>query len=341
MHDKTTFVFSTLMLSLVVAFLWHSQPGLARSRVPTDAELAELGFSTKTLQVGALERMFLVMPPSNKNQAAAVLIVLHGGTQSMRRIFAPDAGATLGWPALAKRANVLLLVPNAVDPETGNPGSDSQNWNDLRRNVSRKSPADDVAFITKMIAWAHKNYNTDIDRVYVTGASNGGMMTFRLLMELPDTFAAGAAMVAALPVDMAMAQVPARPTPLLIGNGTLDPLVKWEGGEIAGDRGEMQSVSATINWWRKANKTRVTGIKVQNLPDNDPQDGCRMIRRHYPASSGGADVVTLEMRGGGHAIPSAQFKLANRWLIRRFIGPVCRDAEGTQLIWRFLTGYKR
>jgi polyhydroxybutyrate depolymerase len=327
---------------LLFALVWGlGQEAAARSPVPTTEDLAAMGLEARSVQVGQLKRHFLVLPPDDSERAAAVLIVLHGGTQSMRRIFAPDAGATRGWPALARRENVLLLVPNAVDPETGDPGSDSQNWNDLRRNVSKKSTADDVRFMKDLIIWAKANHNIDRRRIYVTGASNGGMMTFRLLMEMPDSFAAAASMVASLPADMTVAQTPAQSTPLMIGHGTLDPLVKWEGGRIAGDRGEMQSVADTVNWWIAANKANSKPARVRTIKDRDPGDNCKIIERTYRAKAGGADIVTLEMQGGGHNIPSARYPLADRWIVRRLIGPVCKDAEGIELIWRFLSGYER
>jgi polyhydroxybutyrate depolymerase len=41
-----------------------------------------------------------------------------------------------------------------------------------------------VHFISALIDHLEKKYNIDNERVYVTGISNGGMMTFRLGCEL-------------------------------------------------------------------------------------------------------------------------------------------------------------
>ncbi len=311
-----------------------------RETPPTSEAIAALGLLETSIDVQGTERWFLVQPPRDPSQAAPILLVLHGGTQSMRRLFAESAGATRGWPDLARRENILLLVPNAVNAATGDTRSDDQNWNDLREGVSRKSNAEDVGFLLGLISWASRNYNTDPARVYITGASNGGIMTFRMLMEAPERFAAGAAFVAALPADGENFVKPAKHTPLLIANGTDDPLMKWEGGRIAGGRGITRSVSDTIKWWVAANGAEPQPFETSQLPDRDPNDNCTIEKRSYKAKKPGAPVVTYTMKGGGHNMPSAKYDLPDTWAVRWFIGPVCRDVEGVELIWEFLAQYR-
>ena len=166
-------------------------------------------------------------------------------------------------------------------------------------------------------------------------------MTFRLLIEAPDKFAAGAAFISALPREPFEIKHATKPTPILIANGTLDPLVFWNGGKIAGNRGETRSVADTISWWIQANKAAANPQSIVKLPDIDPNDQCTIERREYPAQSGGAVVLTYTMIGGGHNIPSAKYPLEDRPIIRRFIGPVCKDVEGIELAWEFLSKHTR
>lgn len=329
-----TVLFLALTCSLAEAQLF-------RRAAPTTAELSALGLQERSLRVGATTRWLLLQQPPDGQRPAPILIVLHGGGQSMRRMFDAGAGATRGWPELARRENALLLVPNGTNPDNGDPRGDNQTWNDLRQDIARASSADDVAYILALIGWAQATYRTDAARVYVTGASNGGMMTFRLLMEVPEPFAAGAAFVGALPAEDTRLKPPARPTPLLIANGKLDPLVQWNGGEIAGHRGQTRSVAATVAWWAAANKAAAQPSATATLPDTDPSDACRIERRDYPAGPGGAPVTTYTMTGGGHSIPSSRYDIPKGWLVRRFIGPVCRDAEGIELAWQFLSAFRR
>jgi polyhydroxybutyrate depolymerase len=332
---------SAVIAIAVVGFQLQLAHSKQRYPVPTANELSALGLTEIKLNVDGVQRWFLVQPPRDVSKPAPILVFLHGGTQGMRRVFADSSGATLGLPALARRENALLLVPNAVNSQTGDAKGDDQNWNDLRENVSRDSAADDVGFILKMLDWAAQNYNVDKSRTYVAGASNGGMMTFRLLIEAPERFAAGASFVAALPVESSLMRQPSEPTPLMIANGTIDPLVNYKGGNIPGGRGLMRSIPESINWWIAANDAESEPLRTTRLKDRDPDDNCVIERKEFKAKKGGAPIVTYTMIGGGHNIASAKYSLPNTWVVRRFIGPVCRDAEGIELIWSFLSAHKR
>jgi polyhydroxybutyrate depolymerase len=340
--QRSEWLVRLLVSAVCLLFVIGTGDSVARSMPPppTAAEIAALGFQEKSITVDGVERWFLVQPAPDASKPAAVLVVLHGGSQSMRRIFAANAGGTRGWPELARRQNALLLVPNGMNGKSGDARGDEQNWNDLRRGIRNDSEADDEGFILKLLDWAKANHNTNQKRVYVTGASNGGIMTFRLLMEVPHRFSAGAAFVAALPDDGEGFVLPTKPSPLMIANGTEDPLIQWKGGQIAGGRGRTRSIIDTRLWWLKANRASLEAAEVIDVPNALPDDKCKIQTRYHKAEKGGADVVTVEMQGGGHNLPSAKFPLPDTWFIRNYIGPVCKDVEGVDLIWSFLSKYK-
>jgi polyhydroxybutyrate depolymerase len=326
------------------ALLWISAlPAVAQLRQappPSAAAMAALGLQEVTVTSGNRERVFLVQAPANPSVPAPVVVLLHGGSQSMRRQFGPNGGATLEWLAVARANNILLLAPNGTNPETGDAKGDTQFWNDYRETATaRTSNADDVGFIRDMLTWAQKAYKTDRTRTYVTGASNGGMMTYRLLIEAPEKFAAGAAFIAALPADIARVPKPARATPLMIMAGTADPLVQWNGGAIAGNRGTVVSAEANLKWWLAANRTNSEPAETTQLPHRDPNDICRIERKSFSAKAGGAPVVFYANQGGGHTMPSIKHKIADGFLVRRFIGHVCRDVEAADLTWAFFKPY--
>jgi poly(3-hydroxybutyrate) depolymerase len=86
---------------------------------------------------------------------------------------------------VAETERFLLVVPNGTHPATGDTRGDCQGWNDGRVVDSPVEPwVDDVAFLTELLDRIERDYSIDGGRIYVTGASNGGMMTFRLLMEV-------------------------------------------------------------------------------------------------------------------------------------------------------------
>jgi polyhydroxybutyrate depolymerase len=158
-----------------------------------------------------------------------------------------------------------------VNPQTGDTRGDNQNWNDLRSSKSdRNSTADDVSFILQLLDEMVRTHGLDKGRIYVTGASNGGMLTYRLLIEAPERFAAGAAFIALLPADLRGLEPPPKPTPLLILNGTEDPLVRWEGGPIRGQTEKLMSAESHRDWWIRANRAQGNGVREEALPDASP-----------------------------------------------------------------------
>ena len=288
-----------------------------------------------SIPVAGTTRWTTVYQPPGFKPGAPVVLLLHGGGMGMRKIF--SAGGTRQWLHIADRENFLLLIPNATNGKTGDPKGDRQNWNDLREaSATGKATADDVGFLIRLLDWAQEKYQVDPRRVFVTGASNGGIMTFRLLLEQPQRFAAAAAYIASLPVTP-----PPRPTgstrvPLMLFNGTRDPLIQWQGGEIRGGRGVTLAIEPMVQWWREVNGVTHAPASTDSLPDRDPEDGCRIHRTVWNAETpGAAPVVFYRAEGGGHALPSIAHPLRLGPLARRFIGAVCRDVEGAELAWEF------
>ncbi len=257
----------------------------------------------------------------------------------MRKLFAPNRAGIRKWIDIAERHNILLIVPNGTNAKTGDTKSDRQAWNDLRRNRSAGNvTSDDVQFISTLIETLATTVTFDPTQIYVTGASNGGMMTFRLLIERPDLFAAGVAFIANLPKgDIARAP---RPTPVMIINGTEDKLILYDGGPVAGGRrGETRSTAATVDYWINVNRADREAATTRSLPDTAPDDGCRLIETRYPATEGGQEVLFIKMDGGGHTIPAQNAKSMG-WMADRVLGNRCRDADGAALAWEFMRRHK-
>jgi polyhydroxybutyrate depolymerase len=299
------------------------------------AEPRAAGWHEQTMDVAGVERVYRCYVPSNAPAHPAVVVLLHGGQQSMREIFDNKVGGARGWLTLAEHEGFLLLTPNGTNPENGDTMGDDQIWNDLRAPDSkRRSTNDDVRFVGQLLDWAAATLGADTNRAYVTGASNGGMMTYRLLVDTPERFAAGAAFVAALPGDLTRAHQPARPVPLMIANATKDPMIKWEGGFAPGKL-RIASTPDTLAWWIKANHANPDGAKEEALPDTDPKDKCRIYKTEYPALDGGAPVLFYRIEGGSHSMPSKQHLYREGPIIQKTLG-LARDVEGAEIAWDFM-----
>lgn len=289
-----------------------------------------------------LDRWYRVYVPEDLPKNAPLVLLLHGGGQSMRKIFRSTAGATQHWPITAEREKFLLVVPNAANATTNDPKGDRQNWNDIRDSVPLgNSEEDDVGFLKSLLDHCHETFGTDRSRTYVTGSSNGGMMTFRMLVEAPEYFAAGAAFIATLPDSSPHIKTPTKPTPLMIVNGTEDPLIKWNGGPITIGRGRQRSTPATVTWWIDALNATGEVSDEHALPDKAPDDSTRIHLTKYSAGENGAPLWFYRVEGGGHAAPSAAHPLPDNFMVRRMIGTSSRDVESSDLAWQFLKQFQR
>lgn len=294
------------------------------------------GWQESSLEVGGSTRWYMIYTPEPLTDDLPMVLLLHGGTGSMRSVFHPNAGGTKEWLVLAEKEGFILLVPNGTNPETGDTFGDDQNWNDHRSDsAAGQTTADDVGFILALLEQITAQYPVDQERVYVTGGSNGGLMTYRLLIETPDHFAAGAAFIANLPEPALNLPVLGKPTPLMISNGTEDSLMPWEGGTVGKDRGMVISAEETTAWWAVANRVNTDQKTSELLLDADPEDSCRIQKDYYPAGPDGAPLLFYTAQGGGHAMPSGKHPLPDSFLLRWVIGPECRDAEGVTLAWEF------
>jgi len=89
------------------------------------------------------------------------------------------------------------------------------------------------------------DYAVDAERIYVTGLSNGGMKMLRLGCELDEKIAAIAPVIASMPKNISATCAPAGPLPVLFMNGTYDPIVPWNGGDVRVFRKSLGAVLST------------------------------------------------------------------------------------------------
>ncbi len=253
------------------------------------------------------QRTYLVYQPDSYCPADPAVVALHGGAQSMR-IVLDETSPQARWTDLADDFGFLLIAPNgfreARPGESASGLTDVQSWNDLRPNGETLiSSQDDSAFIAEVIRRAHEDFAFDPRAVFVSGPSNGGMMTYRMLIDRPDLFAAGCAFIANLPE----AEIPLPPVarPIMIMNGDADPLMPWLGGPTGFGAPPVRSAAATLAWWLDQHGLTSEEPVATTLPNNEPVDRTQIKRFEYLATDGVSPSPVLFFRvvDGGHAIP--------------------------------------
>ena len=275
--------------------------------------------TTRSLNVGGTERKYILSRPEAEGPRPTIF-VLHGGGMS-----ANHSLRTNGIEPLVESEKFVAVYPNALRRE----------WNDGRKGRTQtRGDADDVAFIRTLVTALVAEGIADPKRIFVTGPSNGGMMTLRLLCEAADLFAAAAPIIASLPVDSAAGCKPSRPVPVLVINGTADPLVPYNGGGVGfvGGRGRVISTDETMARLRKFNGCADTS-KTERLPDLDPNDGSNVTMLSWTNCSSGAPVVLYRVDGGGHRIPHRNG--VHMQMVDRMLGTENHDFDAPEVIRAF------
>ncbi|MBN1674820.1 MAG: hypothetical protein JXR37_27490, partial [Kiritimatiellae bacterium] len=277
-----------------------------------------------------LTRTYRLYIPASRDEAvpAPLLMALHGGLGDAERM---EQLTQRTFNALADRDGFVVVYPEGIE----------RHWNDGRRNVSyraHKEKIDDVGFLCALIDRLVSEWNADPARIYMTGASNGAMLTQRFAFEHAERVAAIAPVMGTIPLDLVGTCEPAAPVPVLIINGTDDPLVPWAGGEIGTQRrkiGKGVSIPEAVQFWATRNGCAAQP-ETALLPDACPEDGTRVKRDIYRARTGDADAVLYTIEGGGHTWPGGW-----QYLSERLVGRTCRDIDACELIWAFFRGHSR
>ncbi len=284
--------------------------------------------SVKTASGSLLRSYFIYLPPAYDGKNAAPLLFLFhgGGGRGVRMV------NFTGFDSIARENGLVVIVPEGYD----------HHWNDGRIGVSKahKENVDDMAFVRAIYQNVCKELNIDRARVYATGVSNGAMLSLRLALEEPDIFAAVAAVVGSLPEPLSKKQWHGRPLPLLMINGTKDPLVPYEGGDVHFYKkklGRVISVPDTVRFFASHNKCNSAPV-VSELELKQNKSGLAVMKTEYACPGGDAEVVLYSIEGGGHTW-HRDSRLA-RYLPELAIGKTCRDIDSSEIIWSFFQKHK-
>lgn len=230
-----------------------------------------------------------------------------------------------GFNTVADADNFIVVYPDGIEGH----------WNDgrgMQLYRAQTENIDDVGFISALIDALSKELNIDSKMIYVTGISNGGMMSHRLGCELSQQIAAIAPVASNIPVDMVSIWAPSRPVSVLIVNGTEDPLERWNGGDVyfrGVSYGKVLSVAETVKFWVAKDQCPAPPLNTQ-LPDRDPSDGTTVRKEVYGGCKDGTEVLLYAIEGGGHTWPGGI-----QYLPVSVIGRTSREFNASELIWQF------
>ncbi len=178
-----------------------------------------------------------------------------------------------------------------------------------------------MVFIRQLLDELKEKVPYDESRVFCTGHSNGGGMTFRLASDLSERFTA-VGMVAGM-IDFANPK-PKKPLPTLYILGTKDPLMPIDGGDVKLPWGHRQNppVAEMFATW-------ATALGCQTEPKTTSEkDGVKTVA--YPSKSSGPALTVIYIEGQGHNWPGGKAVLPESKY-----GPATNKLDATDAIWDF------
>jgi polyhydroxybutyrate depolymerase len=261
----------------------------------------------RILSSGGIDRSYLLHIPRGYKDTIEQPLVLnfhgHGSNALQQQYYT-------GFSHLADAYDFIVAYPQGaigLDHRTG--------WD----TGSRRNPhTNDVLFVSNLLTHLQESWCINPDRIYATGFSNGGGMTYVLACKMADRFAAFASVSGSYPPVPGGCN-PARPVPYMELHGTGDKVVPYNGSPAKG----YPPVTQWLQQWAQrdgCNSQPVIFFHQANVT-GEKWVGCR----------DNVTIIHYTIGGMGHMWP-------RHLIIRTHNSAIAFDA--TSLIWSFFQSYR-
>jgi polyhydroxybutyrate depolymerase len=250
-----------------------------------------------SVQVDGLTRTYRVFVPARPKKPAPVVLVFHGGFGTGARV-----ATQTGFDAEAEKRGFIAVYPDGV----------GRAWNaGPCCGAPSRLGVNDVGFVSKLLDKLGRRYAIDKRRIYATGISNGGLISYRVACELSNRIAA----VAPVATTLVSRCSPRKAVSILHVHGLEDANIPFEGGQ--GTRGvvdlEWPPVEQGIELWRKLDGCPAAGAATV---------GPVISMTVWTPCRSGTEVRLVTIAGVGHVWPKEPY-------------------SATSEIWRFFAAHGR
>ncbi|MET0591897.1 MAG: hypothetical protein ABW133_04310 [Polyangiaceae bacterium] len=255
------------------------------------------------------------IPPSYDCKVPTPLLFCIHGLMQNGVMFCVNgsSGKTAGAKGFVDKSNeagFILVIPTGA----GNA------WNGA--GCCGNTNLDDVALFKALVTEVSKHANVDQKRIYATGLSNGGYMSYRLGCEAADVFTAiapGSAGLSGQPCN------PSRPLPVLAIHGDADGIVNYSGLAPS-----MEAVA-------KGN-----GCMTTTTPSTIPASGGDTTCETRTGCPSGVEVTSCTVKGGGHVwFGDPSCGTGAGALGCGFVGANSTYLNNTDVVWDFLKRFSK
>ncbi|MBN2010544.1 T9SS type A sorting domain-containing protein [candidate division KSB1 bacterium] len=269
-------------------------------------------------------RTFLThLPPqyqTEQNIYYPLILALHGGLGSAANL---ENQSLLSHKADTAAIPFIVVYPEGVP---GPVGFGVRSWNaGICCGYAGDVQVDDVGFIATLIDTLVARYSVNPQQIFITGMSNGGMMTYRLAAELPHPIAAIA------PVSSTMMLpgpwLPSQAIPIMHFHSYQDESIPFYGGYGDGFTSEIYKfpVDSVLTVWAD-----LYGCDARS--DTLYHQAGEYLHKTWSHCNNNADVQLYVTYDGGHSWPGGNKGSA-------ISDPVSNKISATNLIWEFFSQF--
>lgn len=284
-----------------------------RSGAPIDS-------GSGTISHDGRNRSYVIRLPDSEIPSGArvpLVLVLHGGGGN-----AANAENMTGFTQLARAEGFIVAYPEGLARRgrllTWNAGHCC--------GYAMQERIDDVGFLSALIDQLVRRYPVDPARIYVTGMSNGAMMSHRVGLELGGKVAAIAPVVGAVFGDESRV---GQPVSAVVINGMLDRSVPYDGGAPGGLFSEAwDGVDA-----RPARDQAALWAQRNGCTSPSTMEGPAYVHTRYSCSSG-LGVEFYGVKDNGHAWPGGERG-------SRLGDQPSQSLDATRVIWNFFSNHPK
>jgi polyhydroxybutyrate depolymerase len=294
--EEKSMKYLVLILSLNCIFLFNSQTTLDRS-----------------ININGSMRYYRMYIPALYDGSSKVPLVFNFHGYTSNTIEQENYG---DFRPIADTANFILVHPQGLD------GGSGTFWNTFGTTSSTNF---DYQFVAQLIDSLLIDYEIDDARIYSTGMSNGGFMSYDLACFMSNKFAAIASVTGSMISSHLNACNPGRRMPVMQIHGTNDQTVAYNGFSSAITSVPIDDL---INFWIVNNNCNsnptYTALPNINLNDNSTVE-------HFLYQGFNTSVELYKVINGGHTWPGTIFTAGGQ--------VTNQDFSASKEIWRFFSQY--
>ena len=239
-----------------------------------------------------LERFYLIYKPeslSQSNKNVPLLFALHGygSTAVFHKSYTQ-------YESLSEEDEFIIIYPQGYKLESALTNS-SSHWNSGAWTIG--SSIDDLDFINTIIEIVTDKEQIDSNRIYSSGMSNGGFMSYHLACNLSNKIAAIASVTGSMSRETLSDCSANHTMPILQIHGLQDSVVPYGGSSVVG----MEPIDGVLNYWASFNDCNPNRLLA--ITDYFNEKGSIEFI-HYESCLNNADVRLIRIPSMGHTWPS-------------------------------------